>query len=88
MPHRLKLFIDDGGVMNDNARRAPQFARLVGKYMPPRLGGSPEAWAAANTEVATGLFERHFAHFYCTSVRELARLLGRLRVRLARWHVH
>ena len=63
MPHRLTLFIDDGGVMNDNARRGPQFARLVGKYMPARLGGSLEAWAAANTEVATGLFERHFAHF-------------------------
>jgi phosphoglycolate phosphatase-like HAD superfamily hydrolase len=63
MAHRMKLFIDDGGVMNDNARRGPQFARLVGKYMPPRLGGSPEAWAVANTEAATGLFERHFAHF-------------------------
>lgn len=63
MPHRLKLFIDDGGVMNDNARRGPQFARLVGKYMPPRLGGSRDAWAAANTEVAARLFERHFAHF-------------------------
>jgi HAD superfamily hydrolase (TIGR01509 family) len=63
VPHRPKLFIDDGGVMNDNSRRAPQFARLVGKYMPPRLGGPPEAWTAANTAAATALFERHFAHF-------------------------
>jgi HAD superfamily hydrolase (TIGR01509 family) len=63
VPHRLKLFLDDGGVMNDNARRGPQFARLVGNYLPPRLGGTPEAWAAANTEVATRLFDRHFAHF-------------------------
>ena len=66
MPDRPALFIDDGGVMNDNARRGPQFARLVAKYMQPRLGGSPEAWAAANAEVANRLFERQFAHFRAT----------------------
>jgi beta-phosphoglucomutase-like phosphatase (HAD superfamily) len=63
VPNLLKLFIDDGGVLNNNARRGPQFARLVAKYLQPRLGGSPEAWTAANLEVAAGLFERHFAHF-------------------------
>jgi hypothetical protein len=26
------LFIDDGGVMNDNTRRTPQLRRLVGEY--------------------------------------------------------
>jgi len=63
VPHRLKLFVDDGGVMSNNARRGPQFARLVAKYMLPRLGGSPEAWVTANAEVAARLFERQFAHF-------------------------
>jgi hypothetical protein len=42
------LFIDDGGVMNDNTRRTPQLRRLVGEYFTPRLGGEPLAWAKAN----------------------------------------
>lgn len=57
------VFLDDGGVMSENARRAPQFARLVARYLVPRLGGAPQAWAAANLEVATRLFERYAAHF-------------------------
>ncbi|HYK96780.1 MAG TPA: HAD hydrolase-like protein [Candidatus Acidoferrales bacterium] len=42
------VFIDDGGVLNDNERRAPQWRRLLSEYLPPRLGGTPEAWAEAN----------------------------------------
>jgi hypothetical protein len=42
------LFIDDGGVMNDNTRRTPQLRRLVGEYFAPRLGGEPAAWAEAS----------------------------------------
>lgn len=42
------VFLDDGGVLNDNARRAPEWRRLLGEYFTPRLGGTPEAWAAAN----------------------------------------
>jgi len=45
------VFLDDGGVLNDNERRAPQWRRLLGEYFAPRLGGAPEAWAAANTVV-------------------------------------
>lgn len=48
------VFIDDGGVLNDNDLRAPQWRRLVGEYLAPRLGGTPEAWARANA----GAFER------------------------------
>jgi HAD superfamily hydrolase (TIGR01509 family) len=48
----LSVFIDDGGVMNDNARRAEQWAPLVGAFFSPRLGGSPDAWASANREIA------------------------------------
>lgn len=51
------LFLDDGGVMNDNTVRGPQWERLVGEFFPPILGGSSEAWAEANRAVATALLE-------------------------------
>ncbi|HLG75682.1 MAG TPA: HAD-IA family hydrolase [Ktedonobacteraceae bacterium] len=51
------LFIDDGGVMNDNSRRAAQWQCLVGEFFVPLLGGTQEAWQAANRVVADGLFE-------------------------------
>ena len=53
------VFIDDGGVLSDNDRRAPQWRRLVGEYFAPRLGGAPEAWARANV----GAFERSWARY-------------------------
>jgi len=53
------VFIDDGGVLNDNERRAPEWRRLLGEYMPPRLGGTPDAWARANV----GAFERSWARY-------------------------
>jgi len=48
------IFIDDGGVMNDNTLRAPEWRRLVGEYFSPRLGGDKHAWSEANRVV----FER------------------------------
>jgi beta-phosphoglucomutase-like phosphatase (HAD superfamily) len=45
---RPVLFLDDGGVMNDNALRAPQWRRLLGEVMPAFLGGTAEQWAEAN----------------------------------------
>ena len=53
------VFIDDGGVLNDNERRAPQWRRLLGEYLPPRLGGTSEAWAEANRPA----FERSWARY-------------------------
>ena len=59
-PDSLRVvFIDDGGVLNDNHARAPQWRRLLGEYFVPLLGGTPEAWAQANT----GAFERSWARF-------------------------
>jgi beta-phosphoglucomutase-like phosphatase (HAD superfamily) len=52
------IFLDDGGVMNDNAVRAPQWQRLVGEYFAPRMGGDPAAWEEANREEITALWER------------------------------
>ncbi len=45
------VFLDDGGVLNDNERRAPEWRRLLGDYFAPRFGGTPEAWGEANAVV-------------------------------------
>lgn len=70
MPSRNRpiVFLDDGGVMNDNTVRAPQWRKLLGQFMPPVLGGTPERWAEANrvtfpllwTDISSRLAE--FAH--------------------------
>lgn len=53
MPSRFPaIFLDDGGVLNDNALRPPQWQRLVGEFLAPRLGGSHRDWADANSVVA------------------------------------
>ena len=50
------LFLDDSGVMNDPALRVPQWDRLLSEFFPPILGGTPEAWAAANRVVMPRLW--------------------------------
>ena len=47
----LELFLDDGGVLNDNSLRGPEWLRLIGEFMPARLGGTAEQWASANRVV-------------------------------------
>lgn len=51
MPKIENIFLDDGGTLNDNSLRGPQWQRLVGEFFAPRLGGAPEEWARANTTV-------------------------------------
>ncbi len=51
LPEDPILFLDDGGVMSDNTLRAPEWLRLIGEFMPPRMGGSAEAWQEANRTV-------------------------------------
>jgi HAD superfamily hydrolase (TIGR01509 family) len=53
--YKPTLFLDDGGVLNDNAVRGPQWQALVAEYFVPRLGGSPQAWAEANLAVITSI---------------------------------
>jgi beta-phosphoglucomutase-like phosphatase (HAD superfamily) len=50
-PQQFRLFIDDGGVLNDNRIRGGEWLRLIGEFMPARLGGTPEQWAIANSAV-------------------------------------
>ena len=47
----LELFLDDGGVLNDNGLRGPEWLRLIGEFMPARMGGTAEQWASANRVV-------------------------------------
>lgn len=50
--HRFStILLDDGGVMNDNTIRGAEWQRLVGEFLAPRLGATPEAWAEANDVV-------------------------------------
>jgi len=49
------IFLDDGGVMNDNRLRGEQWRRLVAEFFVPILGGAPAAWAEANRRVMDGI---------------------------------
>lgn len=46
-------------MLNDNNARAPQWRRLLGEYLVPRLGGTAAAWAEANV----GAIARSWARF-------------------------
>src|SRR5438045_2318018 len=52
MGSNLVVFLDDGGVMNDNNLRGAQWQRLVAECYAPLLGGAAQAWAEANRVVA------------------------------------
>ncbi len=54
----LNLFLDDGGVMNDNTLRGRQYPGLVASYLAPRLGGHPDAWVASNHPAAQDVWQR------------------------------
>ncbi|MGH2461930.1 MAG: HAD family hydrolase [Chloroflexota bacterium] len=55
------IFLDDGGVMNDNASRGPQWQRLVGEYLAPRLGGAAADWGRANLAIFEPLYQQYLA---------------------------
>ncbi len=57
----LTLFLDDGGVLSDNARKGPEWRRLVGEFFSPRLGGEPRAWSEANRVMFDPIFEAYAA---------------------------
>ena len=61
---QLAVFLDDGGVMNDNATRGLQWQRLVAEYLAPMLGGNPSDWREANRVVAEREFKMYKEHFW------------------------
>ena len=52
------IFLDDGGVLNDNERRGAEWRRLIGEYLSPRLGGESLAWGEANRIVFDAQWKR------------------------------
>ncbi|KAG0048840.1 hypothetical protein BGZ83_006260 [Gryganskiella cystojenkinii] len=53
------IFLDSGGVINDNELRTPQWVRYLGEFLPTTvLGGTPEIWGYANTEIGNTFFAR------------------------------
>ncbi|KAG0366057.1 hypothetical protein BC939DRAFT_451775 [Gamsiella multidivaricata] len=53
------IFLDSGGVINDNAQRAPQWIRYLGEFLPTTvLGGTAEVWGMANVQVIRPFFRR------------------------------
>ncbi len=61
------IFLDDGGVLNDNKLRAPQWRELIADFFVPRYGRSREQWKEANT-VAFGQFLHNYAEKYSNRV--------------------
>ena len=55
----VAIFLDSGGVINDNKLRAPQWVHHLGNFLPTTvLGGTPEIWGFANTEIVKTFFAR------------------------------
>ncbi|MFV2014489.1 MAG: hypothetical protein ACC656_03610 [Candidatus Heimdallarchaeota archaeon] len=42
------LFFDDGGVINDNEARGPQWQKLIAEYFMPKYSKTYEEWGKAN----------------------------------------
>jgi FMN phosphatase YigB (HAD superfamily) len=61
MPAIDYIFLDNGGVLTDNSRRALHYLRLVGEYFAPRYGGTKAAWEEANTNTFLPAWGRFLA---------------------------
>ena len=61
MPAIQHVFLDDGGVINDHSRRAPQWRQLIGEFFPTRLGGTAAEWSEANASIFPAVLDRFSA---------------------------
>jgi HAD superfamily hydrolase (TIGR01509 family) len=69
----LNIFLDDGGVITDKARRAAEFERLVGDCFVPLLGGTEEAW---NHAVSAADFVGFYRAYQLRWIGGMCELLG------------
>lgn len=49
------IFFDDGGVLNDNDIRGPQWSAFCGEFFHSKFGGDPKVWGEANRKITTSL---------------------------------
>ncbi|CAO3573082.1 unnamed protein product [Mortierella alpina] len=65
------IFLDSGGVINDNAQRAPQWLQYLGEFLPTTaLGGTAQIWRQANFQIIKPFFSRWYE--YMAQANELA----------------
>ncbi|KAF9942559.1 hypothetical protein BGZ67_001172 [Mortierella alpina] len=65
------IFLDSGGVINDNAQRAPQWLQYLGEFLPTTvLGGTAQVWRQANFQIVKPFFSRWYE--YMAQANELA----------------
>ncbi|KAF9572429.1 hypothetical protein EC968_009907 [Mortierella alpina] len=65
------IFLDSGGVINDNAQRAPQWLQYLGEFLPTTvLGGNANVWRQANAQIIKPFFSRWYD--YMAQANELA----------------
>ena len=58
-PHaRMVMLLDVDGVIVDNDRYDPEWDRLAGQALAPLLGGSPDAWHAAQSDAWSRVFAK------------------------------
>ncbi len=53
------IFLDDGGVMNDNQIRGGQWQELVAQFFIPRFGGMKAEWKSANRYALIRFMEKY-----------------------------
>ncbi|KAG0005011.1 hypothetical protein BGZ65_012171 [Modicella reniformis] len=65
------IFIDTGGVINDNERRGPQWLQYMGEFFPTTsLGGTADIWCSAHSEVVEPFFRQW--HDFMTMATHMA----------------
>ncbi|KAF9276215.1 hypothetical protein BGZ68_010193 [Mortierella alpina] len=65
------IFLDSGGVINDNAQRAPQWLQYLGEFLPTTvLDGTEQVWRQANMQIIKPFFSRWYE--YMAQANELA----------------
>ncbi|KAG0239214.1 hypothetical protein BGW41_007830 [Actinomortierella wolfii] len=56
-PFPTAIFLDSGGVINDNSARAPQWVRKLSYIMPRLFGGPSKHWGESNRRFSEKVFE-------------------------------
>jgi HAD superfamily hydrolase (TIGR01509 family) len=78
-PRRRYVLLDYHGVISDGERLPAEWRRLLGEFLGPRFGGSPEIWASANRHALVRELQR------AAAIDALARYEERRRADRVEW---